>query len=207
MLRGSPRGSSLIICEGISTCRSCMCGAPWFPHYMWGYIRPSLRHSFAERCSLIICEGISSHRKQDSRQNGFPHYMWGYIGGEHTWTKRVVVPSLYVRVYHSASGCPVDSICSLIICEGISIHSCADIHSYRFPHYMWGYIALKPYLSKAEQVPSLYVRVYHVPGLSEGQGVRSLIICEGISAIQAMKKADNLFPHYMWGYIMLVVEF
>ena len=48
-----------------------------------------------------------------------------------------------------------------------------------------------------EFVPSLYVRVYHVPGLSEGQGVRSLIICEGVSLSAIPNHFAITFPHYM----------
>ena len=77
-------GSSLIICEGISTRATNKPGQFLFPHYMWGYIAeksenekllvvPSLyvrvyRYSRASSprgySSLIICEGISPRTGQ-----------------------------------------------------------------------------------------------------------------------------------------------
>ena len=131
--------------------------------------------------SLIICEGISTLYRQRTQDAWFPHYMWGYIGIKRAWPCGRAVPSLYVRVYRRKVLHYFVKESSLIICEGISPLSDRMASTIRFPHYMWGYIAISRTFKPDTVVPSLYVRVYRAakPFISTLDG--SLIICEGIS--------------------------
>ena len=135
------RQCSLIICEGISQHNSREVNRMRFPHYMWGYIgilrfrclniqvpslyvrvyRMSERNGLPIMSSLIICEGISHITGKIILQRLFPHYMWGYIEFFSGTLKEREVPSLYVRVYRSSKYCCSFRLCSLIICEGISL--------------------------------------------------------------------------------------
>ena len=172
--------SSLTIREGISTCRSCMCGAPWFPHYTWGYIVydelqrkngfvPSLyvrvyRHirkgvRMGKR-SLTIREGISDFFSAIIDQQTFPHYTWGYIENNLFSGTLAGVPSLYVRVYRCCLHPRRTGKSSLTIREGISAFQAVRQSWRLFPHYTWGYIVNSRLLKYRQPVPSLYVRVY-----------------------------------------------
>ena len=127
--------------------------------------------------------------------------MWGCIALSIRNSSYIQVPSLYVRVYREIRQRYRLSYSSLIICEGVS-EIAVPVRIFRlFPHYMWGCIASAQWSGRLCMVPSLYVRVYHVPGLSEGQGVRSLIICEGVSWTITRARASRKFPHYTWGCI------
>ena len=68
---------------------------------------------------------------------------------------------------------------------------------------MWGYIAVMKTKVRHRLVPSLYVRVYRVKTPYTIYTNRSLIICEGISFLDWRIRRWLLFPHYMWGYIIL----
>ena len=92
--------------------------------------------------SLIICEGISHPRIWYQIIRMFPHYMWGYIVLGLKDKALTSVPSLYVRVYHSAIISSILSRCSLIICEGISLSPANSLPDAQFPHYMWVYIEI-----------------------------------------------------------------
>ena len=127
--------------------------------------------------------------------------MWGYIGAKRNRTNTNRVPSLYVRVYRFTSNSPHINRGSLIICEGISPWHRPFWTSYRFPHYMWGYIERFPGFRVLLIVPSLYVRVYRMVGKFRKRMNCSLIICEGISPQPIFQVAHQAFPHYMWGYI------
>ena len=132
--------------------------------------------------------------------------MWGYIVLKPYLSKAEQVPSLYVRVYRSRESCPGFWICSLIICEGISVSRARTELLRAFPHYMWGYIAITAGREYWRAVPSLYVRVYRE---ESGGGVTygsSLIICEGISRKRTDISGIQKFPHYMWGYIEAGVQ-
>ena len=192
-----------------------------FPHYMWGYIScgdaredgrgvPSLYvrvyRTFAyipfwSSSSLIICEGISFTQFVLLRWYMFPHYMWGYIVKDYLTKGQQSVPSLYVRVYRLAAFFYSLSICSLIICEGISIFRILDSFPGLFPHYMWGYIDDSGNDGVYQGVPSLYVRVYRIKCTIKRTSAGSLIICEGISNGAWVSLKKEMFPHYMWGYI------
>ena len=151
--------------------------------------------------SLIICEGISAAKTYIKARFTFPHYMWGYIKASDLMQVGGLVPSLYVRVYRCVFALGGGHICSLIICEGISIHF-QPLRLYRgFPHYMWGYIEKMRAGEWWAAVPSLYVRVYRNHLYLESRMSGSLIICEGISHFTLFCSMQHMFPHYMWGYI------
>ena len=151
--------------------------------------------------SLIICEGISHLIVKRMVLELFPHYMWGYIDTRNGWGIWTHVPSLYVRVYRRAGSSRTKQSSSLIICEGISTRFFFCEMMRRFPHYMWGYIAISGILFLQSSVPSLYVRVYHWHHIVLPHCVCSLIICEGISFWGRRTRLLWKFPHYMWGYI------
>ena len=151
--------------------------------------------------SLIICEGISRKWEPGNGEPRFPHYMWGYIAITYILNPECLVPSLYVRVYHILRCSAVCSICSLIICEGISPFIDAAGRKALFPHYMWGYIDKALKLNGQYIVPSLYVRVYRSWTERQSSDLCSLIICEGISSLNVNYNVLWLFPHYIWGYI------
>ena len=134
----------------------------------------------------------------------FPHYMWGYIAGQDAGSGRLYVPSLYVRVYRALRHNPRETVCSLIICEGISQDWPMRSRSAPFPHYMWGYIVRQFFTARQRLVPSLYVRVYRRNRKVCSWDGCSLIICEGISPDFRKCLMDRGFPHYMWGYIGLM---
>ena len=152
--------------------------------------------------SLIICEGISLKTLTTAPALKFPHYMWGYIGRVRGCSVWQTVPSLYVRVYRRGTGFLWKTHSSLIICEGISDEKRHTFTGTPFPHYMWGYIEICKRHGLEIEVPSLYVRVYHLNAYNAGQIICSLIICEGISEIAVPVRIFRLFPHYMWGYIV-----
>ena len=192
---------------------------------MWGYIVgkkknlknsvvPSLyvrvyhhdgQRNLVDCSSLIICEGISPGEYKINQAISFPHYMWGYIVLQKSVFVSYAVPSLYVRVYHWSRPWLWYRGCSLIICEGISNGGYATSTSYVFPHYMWGYIPESPAGVKKDPVTSLYVRVYQGFLTLAEQRQRSLIICEGISPKIWIMCLFRMFPHYMWGYIAVVL--
>ena len=194
-----------------------------FPHYMWGYIGhwknvrnllnvPSLyvrvyrAFSIAitdQQSSLIICEGISRARRDARTAEEFPHYMWGYIPFSELYHIFNPVPSLYVMVYRLKKLVGTRSERSIIICEGISQEWVKPKMNFLFPHYMWGYISSASLFSFISFVPSLYVRVYHLGAGLTTESRRSLIICEGISNLVFNASNCFVFPHYMWGYIVL----
>ena len=153
--------------------------------------------------SLIICEGISHLIVKRMVLELFPHYMWGYIDTRNGWGIWTHVPSLYVRVYRRAGSSRTKQSSSLIICEGISTRFFFCEMMRRFPHYMWGFIAISGILFLQSSVPSLYVRVYHLGAGLTTESRRSLIICEGISNLVFNASNCFVFPHYMWGYIVL----
>ena len=153
--------------------------------------------------SLIICEGISPADLPGRSNSAFPHYMWGYIEQEREQAQFEEVPSLYVRVYRLHSEHPYRARRSLIICEGISQEWVKPKMNFLFPHYMWGYISSASLFSFISFVPSLYVRVYHLGAGLTTESRRSLIICEGISNLVFNASNCFVFPHYMWGYIVL----
>ena len=168
--------------------------------YRWTYTRGGTIMG-----SLIICEGISDIRGRLSFPVPFPHYMWGYIVS--VIVSRIIsaVPSLYVRVYRIPYAARMSHMCSLIICEGISAKA-ADIGANcTFPHYMWGYIGRATKDMGLRAVPSLYVRVYRIMEQWKLKNQSSLIICEGISPLYHSAKSPRRFPHYMWGYIALLL--
>ena len=68
---------------------------------------------------------------------------------------------------------------------------------------MWGYIANTGLACLGYGVPSLYVRVYRYLHKQKRRACSSLIICEGISARKCGKNMELVFPHYMWGYIVI----
>ena len=158
-------------------------------------------------CSLIICEGISARKHTRRNAPRFPHYMWGYIMSKTQDSFFEQVPSLYVRVYHYATAPALLFLCSLIICEGISALKVPEDMPMWFPHYMWGYIAAGRIGDTERKVPSLYVRVYRKLSNLPEPPPRSLIICEGISAIRYTPARVLSFPHYMWGYIRSIRRF
>ena len=156
-------------------------------------------------CSLIICEGISPIYLTCNFVIWFPHYMWGYIAETVGSTEKRHVPSLYVRVYRWYFCFFLLIKCSLIICEGISSIPRRSSQINTFPHYMWGYIVKMNGFKQKYKVPSLYVRVYR-KNTSECRSQQcSLIICEGISAYSSSSASSSAFPHYMWGYIVLIM--
>ena len=67
---------------------------------------------------------------------------------------------------------------------------------------MWGCIVTPYQFAAIAAVPSLYVRVYRENSGRIYAGVRSLIICEGVSSLQIARRVWGGFPHYMWGCIM-----
>ena len=133
----------------------------------------------------------------------FPHYMWGYIPFSELYHIFNPVPSLYVRVYRLKKLVGTRSERSIIICEGISQEWVKPKMNFLFPHYMWGYISSASLFSFISFVPSLYVRVYHLGAGLTTESRRSLIICEGISNLVFNASNCFVFPHYMWGYIVL----
>ena len=130
--------------------------------------------------------------------------MWGYIDEKVFISCAVGVPSLYVRVYRISAPNPQRPTGSLIICEGISYRKGAADMRVAFPHYMWGYIDMFSRGHLSIEVPSLYVRVYRSIYSSGTGQIRSLIICEGISHFMYINQTKGGFPHYMWGYILLL---
>ena len=66
---------------------------------------------------------------------------------------------------------------------------------------MWGCIVLLMKLQTVLEVPSLYVRVYRIVVPSCWSLWSSLIICEGVSRKEIIRKFKEDFPHYMWGCI------
>ncbi len=94
---------------------------------------------------------------------------------------------------------------SLIICEGISVDLTRNTEIPVFPHYMWGYIGRSSTSTAKRCVPSLYVRVYRRYYVMAIKHDGSLIICEGISYATANLGQIHQFPHYMWGYIVLIL--
>ena len=155
----------------------------------------------ASICSLIICEGISQTGQPGAIRTVFPHYMWGYIAPSKKDEMIETVPSLYVRVYRRKISGEAFEPGSLIICEGISLWEQINLKKWLFPHYMWGYIEVYFNKDMNDCVPSLYVRVYRSSPSSHKSLFSSLIICEGISYGREISEKDELFPHYMWGYI------
>ena len=127
--------------------------------------------------------------------------MWGCIEIRKIIKKYTEVPSLYVRVYLSATLLWSASCCSLIICEGVSRVSTVALSFCSFPHYMWGCIVSLSGISVVEGVPSLYVRVYRGFCNHADRTSGSLIICEGVSEKGWKKYMKMKFPHYMWGCI------
>ena len=194
---------------------------------MWGYIarkqRPRLSKyvpslyvrvyrvkktgNIHSKRSLIICEGISQKETKEILDSWFPHYMWGYIDGLPVKCWRGQVPSLYVRVYRRLILSQIAMCCSLIICEGISYASAVSSRHNGFPHYMWGYIANRTAQQCKNDIPSLYVRVYRLLSCLRIFQCCSLIICEGISEENLEEFRKQLFPHYMWGYIVISGQF
>ena len=75
-----------------------------------------------------------------------------------------------------------------------------------FPHYTWGYIAIKEDVEEVKEVPSLYVRVYHTYHYAHITSYRSLTIREGISCHFPVVKSASGFPHYTWGYIARILS-
>ena len=67
---------------------------------------------------------------------------------------------------------------------------------------MWGYIASFKFLKPASNVPSLYVRVYHLNVDAVEVRDSSLTVCEGISSLVFSPHLRAKFPHCMWGYII-----
>ena len=110
--------------------------------------------------------------------------------------------NLHNEVFEAAES-RINTECSLIICEGISMWEKFGADTMQFPHYMWGYIAIFQDRFWEWPVPSLYVRVYRQSDSNALRPVSSLIICEGISEKTAAKSRLYVFPHYMWGYIVL----
>ena len=90
----------------------------------------------------------------------FPHYTWGYIGLDLDNIDDIIVPSLYVRVYHIEIRRLKDKEGSLIIRKGILRGREARSPCDLFPHYTWGYIGQPPTDFLSPWVPSLYVRAY-----------------------------------------------
>ena len=175
---------------------------PWVPSlYVRVYRSQQTTRPDTTR-SLIICEGISRTNSNRIPSTTFPHYMWGYIAVAYIAIVGRLVPSLYVRVYRRIYKSAVYYCRSLIICEGISGLRWTASPPLTFPHYMWGYIICVEPCKKFFAVPSLYVRVYRGMGLLFRETSRSLIICEGISFRFFRFFRCELFPHYMWGYII-----
>ena len=189
-----------------------MNGTQQFPHYTWGYIAlfkpeavipivPSLyvrvyrllvSYSVFYVSSLTIREGISATQRKILKFRRFPHYTWGYIDKVIRMAEDLSVPSLYVRVYRYGSKERTPAKSSLTIREGISRFLSIPFTRLKFPHYTWGYIALKIRNSSYIQVPSLYVRVYRNFRCRVSVSVCSLTIREGISKRNAKKKTQKL---------------
>ena len=131
--------------------------------------------------------------------------MWGCIIFHFQPASFAKVPSLYVRVYrNSVRGCQ-NARGSLTVCEGIS-PCLAYFNSWKmFPHYTWGYIAIRRAGIRHNAVPSLYVRVYRYHRQLSATDYGSLIVCEGISMFFVEHERDEQFPHYTWGYIAVVL--
>ena len=137
----------------------------------------------------------------------FPHYMWGCIDWRWNLWKKKDVPSLYVRVYRVVGEHYIRTDCSLIICEGVS-YTVQEVSSLlTFPHYMWGCITQQQTIWHQKRVPSLYVRVYRPSAFKKSDFYCSLIICEGVSMDGGELSRRNMFPHYMWGCIMLISSY
>ena len=137
---GSTVLCSLTIREGISTC---------------GFTKKKFK------CSLTIREGISWCQRWTHWHRAFPHYTWGYIIFPHLTAKSTFVPSLYVSVYHPGYPWELQPRGSLTIREGISTGGKTDDFWRTFPYYTWGYIEMQERIDNLQEVPSLYVRVYH----------------------------------------------
>ena len=177
--------------------------------------------SHSVKCFLTVCEGVSTLYRQRTQSRQFPHCMWGYIIRACCIYCIQCVPSLYVMVYRGHKCYRWRWLCSLTVCEGVSLVGVTLLPQQRsltvcegvsrlyqafkdnapFPHCMWGYIVISDTEPFCDNVPSLYVRVYReccwfIPG-----GRRSLIICEGISKVKEEVARNGRFPHYMWGYI------
>ena len=198
--------SSLTIREGISAATIQITKFKAFPHYTWGYISKTRQEEKYMISSLTIREGISYRTRQSRGMPSFPHYTWGYIGRKNQVSDTVNVPSLYVRVYRMLLFGLPGHYGSLTIREGISLYLPAGGSSFGFPHYTWGYIDWRWIYERKKTVPSLYVRVYRIPGKNFLQGCRSLTIREGISNKTDWFNTDTLFPHYTWGYIGLLIQ-
>lgn len=143
--------------------------------YRWQTFR-----AWRNRSSITVCEGVSTAAAQVERMSQFPHCMWGCIGN-HNYNKQAgFVPSLYVRVYRFLWYISLPEASSLTVCEGISEKQDDVKKSMQFPHCMWGCITYEHVVKLIKDVPSLYVRVYHV-GFPKGLKINSsLTVCEGI---------------------------
>ena len=150
--------------------------------YVRVYRRPRIFLPLDYR-SLIICEGVSAAPSIFVILPLFPHYMWGCIGFYGMKDLTLIVPSLYVRVYHTVNDWKPGWTRSLIICEGVS--------------------KSRLFCPRVYSVPSLYVRVYRRGCCRWGEEVSSLIICEGVSFAYRRVRLSELFPHYMWGCIVI----
>ena len=154
------RPGSLTIREGISWWHYSFKPTGLVPSLYVRVYRLYFFESVGVRRSLTIREGISYSSIDFTSFKLFPHYTWGYIG----WGRRNKdgrkVPSLYVRVYLLMIISRISHISSLTIREGISCFVSTNGHTFKFPHYTWGYIVLLEVAVVPLYVPSLYVRVY-----------------------------------------------
>ena len=123
--------------------------------------------------------------KNTAERIWFPHYTWGYIANPR---KRLLLSS-----------------CSLTIREGISPNIRRRKRLRGFPHYTWGYIDCLAIRQRRQWVPSLYVRVYRLTPYISWIFNCSLTIREGISADRQRELRGLKFPHYTWGYIVLIM--
>lgn len=165
----------------------------WKPRKYWG--------------SLTVCEGVSLTWLSCLKEMSFPHCMWGCIVNDGMIKIAVDVPSLYVRVYLWLHSCRGWAGCSLTVCEGVSENHHPRSSSFQFPHCMWGCIETETIKTTAKLVPSLYVRVYRFYWRCGETMTGSLIVYDGVSAINQEKKLRSLFPHYMWGCTLLIIIF
>ena len=213
---------SLTIREGVSH-RLLLSGTPAsFPHYTWGCIAYRIRMVVTQRVpslyvrvyqglnyrllpgysSLTIREGVSYPHGFPAGGLLFPHYTWGCIAEFEAIKGNMSVPSLYVRVYHSILLSGNLCWCSLTIREGVSRLLNLFFRRLLFPHYTWGCIVVKESQRTTGGVPSLYVRVYHMPDTWTRLYASSLTIREGVSQQSVQIPTELLFPHYTWGCIV-----
>ena len=135
--------------------------------------------------------------------------MWGCIESEMLSFFCCNVPSLYVRVYRQCLCGFTIFLCSLTVCEGVSVTSLMYATRSRFPHCMWGCIVHILGGHRNHRVPSLYVSVYRTRGVFSRSNTGSLAVCEGVSQTAGRAETHTEFPHCMWGCIdnMLAISY